>query len=417
VRAARGEYTAAAYHYLYGGEAAIAIAQWYGHREQEIDQGQASAALSLFGPISHSQLPEAAAELLVILRSELRMIAGEYDKVREDLQSLFWSPEHVATVRARQLEGDVSVRYSQFDRALSEYQSGLNTATIMLEREVAQFHAKLGMVYARKRDFAHAWREARQARYEVEHLQGYLQMTLGNYPQSCEHYRAALVIAEELRYGEGLARTCSSLAQAMAQQGHFDEATRFWHQACQYYETSGNLSHLAGVKANQAGLYSDLGQSQAAIAPAEEALELYTRLGESHGQGHAAHNLANAHHALGNLDAAADYAWQAIRVGQAGVQPYSLLTLAEIRLAQQKLAEAEKYCRQSIEAGERRHDQRIVAYGWRVMGQVYLADQRLEQARPALEQALELFQQLNVAPEVEQTRTLLEPLLAAAKMG
>lgn len=411
VRAVRGEYTAAAYHYLQGAEAAVAIGQWYSHREQEIDQGQASAALRLFKQISPSHLPEATAELLVILRSELGMLAGEYDTVREDLQSLSWSSEHVATVRARQIAGDISVRYSQFDRALDEYQSGLNTATILLEREVAQFHAKLGTVYGRKRDLANAWREARLACYEVEYLQGYLQISFGNYSQGYAHYRAALDIAKELSYGEGLARTCSSLAQVLAQQGALNEATVYWDQAFHYYQTSGDLSRLAGIKANQAGLYSDLGQSQAAITPATEALELYTRLGESHGQGHAAHNLANAHYALGNLEVAADYARQAIEVGQAGVRPYSLLTLAEIRLAQQNLPEAEKYCRQSIEGGTQRHDLRIIAYGWRIMGQVCLKGQRLGQARQAFEQALELFQQVNLLQEAEETSLLLAPLV------
>jgi tetratricopeptide (TPR) repeat protein len=413
IRAVRGEYTAAAYHFIRGGRPEVAIAQWYGQREQEIDQGQAMVALGLFSQVSPSHLPQSAAELLVIIRSELRMLAGEYDQVREDLQSLFWSPDRVATVRARQLEGDVSVRYSQFDRALDEYQSGLSTATLLLEREVSQFHVKLGMVYGRQRDLDHAWREARLASYEVEHLQGYLQVARGDYAQSYRHYRAALAIAEELSYGEGIARTCSSLARVLAQQAEFSEATVYWERACQYYQTSGNLSLLAGVKANQAGLYVDMGRSAAAIAPAEEALELYTRLGESQGRGHAAHNLANAHQALGNLEVAADYARLAIKVGQPGVKPYSLLTLAEIRLAQQNLVEADEYCRQSIEAGERRHDQRITAYAWRVRGQAHLAGQQPDRARPAFEQALELFQQLNVPQEVEQTRLLLAPLLAA----
>jgi tetratricopeptide (TPR) repeat protein len=88
------------------------------------------------------------------------------------------------------------------------------------------------------------------------------------------------------------------------------------------------------------------------------------------------------------------------------------LTLAEIRLAQHNLVAAEEYCRQSIEAGERRPDLRIMAYAWRVMGQIHLEGQQPEQARRAFEQALELFQQLNVPQEVEQTRLLLAPLLA-----
>jgi tetratricopeptide (TPR) repeat protein len=412
VRALRGEYTAAAYHHLRGGQAEAAIAQWYAHREQEIDQGQASAALGLFSQVSHSQLPEAARELLVLLRSELRILSGEYEQLREDMQSHPWSPDRAATVRARLLEGDVSMRYSQLDRALGEYQSGLSTATMLLEREVAQFHSKLGMLYGFQRDLPNAWREARMARYEVEHLQGYLQIAFGNYAEGIEHYRVALSLAQELGYGEGAARTSSNMAQVMAQRGEFSEAFSYWDQSFNYYQTSGNISRMAWIKANQSGVYTDQGHSDKAIAPGEEALALYTQLGESQGQGHAAHNLAHAHYALRNFEAAAEYAWLAIKVGQPGVRPYSLLTLAEIRLAQGNLAEAEDFCRQSIALGEGRHDQRIGGYAWRVLGQVLIAAERPDHAREALQQSLERFQHLNLPPEVERTNELLAPLLA-----
>ncbi|HEY1012616.1 MAG TPA: tetratricopeptide repeat protein [Herpetosiphonaceae bacterium] len=410
IRAERGEYTAAAYHWIQGGQAGQAVAQWYAQREQEIDQGQASVALQLFGQLSERQLPEELGELLVVLRSELRMVAGDYAQARAELQSLPWPPDHGATLRVRQFEGDISLRFSQFDRALGEYGAGLSAATLLLERELAHFRVKLGTVHGRKRDLEQAWREAELARYEVEQLQGYLRESSGELSAGYARYQAALAIAEELGYAEGIARTCNTLAMVLSQQLDFAAAAGYWQRAFQYYQTSGNLSRLARIKANQAGLYTELGQTATAIAAAEEALALFTQLGESQGRGHAAHNLADAHRAAGNLAQAAEFALQALAVGQPGVRPYSLLTLAEIRLDQGLLAEAEASCRESLAVAEQQHDRRIGAYARRALGQICLAADRAAEAGAAWTAALELFSQVGLAKEAAQTQALLATL-------
>ena len=76
IRAERGEHTAAAYHYLKAGKPEIAIWVWYNHREQEVDQGQASAALRLFEQIAPDRLREEDRARLVLLQNELQIRRG-----------------------------------------------------------------------------------------------------------------------------------------------------------------------------------------------------------------------------------------------------------------------------------------------------------------------------------------------------
>lgn len=407
-RAARGEYTRAAYHYIKGGRPEMAVWIWYERREHEINQGQAAAGLALFDQISHSQLCLEDREALALLRAELRVVVGESARARADLATIDWSDDRLSTLRARQIAGDIMVRQGKLDQALEEYRAGLSSASAMIEGELALLHTRLGRIHERQRDLNHAWREARLARYEADNLQGYLQVELGNYAAAHEYYLQALAIAEDLGYAPGQAKTCDNLGQLLARRAEFEAAARYWDRAFAYYKNIGDLSRLARIKANQAGLYIDLGQPHAAIEPAQEALALYERLGEAHGRAHAAHNLADAHLRTGSLDAAARFADLALREDAAGIRPYSLLTLGEVRLAQGRLDEAEDFCRQAIQAAEASPDNRICAYAWRTLGGVLRAGGRVAAARPAFEKAAELFGDLELHREVAKTQELLQ---------
>ncbi len=56
IRAERGEYTAAAYHLYAAGQPDAAVELWYPQRAQEINRGQAGAALAIFSQISQRRL-------------------------------------------------------------------------------------------------------------------------------------------------------------------------------------------------------------------------------------------------------------------------------------------------------------------------------------------------------------------------
>ncbi|MBN1934091.1 MAG: tetratricopeptide repeat protein [Anaerolineae bacterium] len=408
IRAERGEYTAAVYHFLLGGQPGVAIHVWYPHRTQEINQGQAGAALALFDQVSHNQLNADDARTLVLLRGELRVLAGRYDEIREDLRSISWPASHVATARARRLEGHTLELQSRYDEAARAYREGLETVERLLEGEAAEFHRNLGWTYMRQKDLEQAWREALLARYEVENLQGYLQEERGNYAQAQAHYIAALALATELGHTEGKAKTHDHLAALLARQARFDEAETHLQKAHQYYERIGRKNRLAGLGVNWAYLCNLAGRYREALEPAAIALDAFAALGDSWGMAVAAQNLAEAHLGLGNLEAAAHFAQQVVQEEETGTLPDGLRVLGEVKLAQGALPEAEKLVRQSIQVAEQNQDRFLSAYGWRALGQVYLAQGDAQNAKTALEKAQALFEALELPQEVARTRMVFD---------
>jgi hypothetical protein len=88
LRAQFGQFTAAAYHYAIAGEGEIAIELLDAHKEEEIDQGQADAALAVLNRISPRRIGKAAQEKAALLRAELQKLIGHYDDARATLQTV-----------------------------------------------------------------------------------------------------------------------------------------------------------------------------------------------------------------------------------------------------------------------------------------------------------------------------------------
>ena len=405
IRATHGQYTAAAYHYIRGGQAGRALYLWYTHRRQEIDQGQGAAALELFAGLSRNQFNQPEREILVLLRSELRLLIGQYNAIKTDLYATLWQ-NPVLKGRASRIQGDIAYEQSRFEEAIHAYQDGLDTIND-IGAELALFHQDIGKVYWQKRDLEQAWREALLARYEVEHLQGDIQEATGNYAQARRHYEEALSLAQKLNYIEGEGKTSNNLAWVMLKQGKIEAANQQWHRASDCYRQVGRLTWQAGIQINQAIAYTDTGHPQPAIPLLQEALAVFQSLGHTRGHTLAAYNLAEAYWSLEEIETAEQYAWQAIQQDEISLRPAIFNILARIRLAQTQFDEAEVFCQRSLELAQQNQNHLATAYSWRTLGQTYLAQQKNDQAQTALQKAITIFQELDLPDEAQETATII----------
>jgi tetratricopeptide (TPR) repeat protein len=404
IRAERGEYTAAAYHYICGGQPETAVWLWDMQRRQEIDQGQGQAALQLFEQLSTSHLSGPAKETLVLLRSKLRMLAGDYGKIRADLQTISWQTP-LFKGRSKRIAGDVAYESSQFDKAIGAYREALETMETV-GRELALLHKEMGKVYEQKRDLDAAWQEALLAQYEVEDLKGNIQSNKGNFAEARHHYEVALDLAQALRHVEGEGRTHNNLGWLLKRQGDFEMANHHWHRASECYRQIGNMLWQAGIKINQAVGHTETGRPQAALPLLDEALSVFKSLNHPRGKAISYANLAEAHLSLGNLETAERFARHALEDEEPNVMPASFHTLAEIRLAQKQLPEAEDFCHKSIYYAQQNHDLFNEALSWRTLGKTCVAKNDEEKARQALTKAVEIFQQLELSQEIEATQII-----------
>ena len=134
IRASRGEYTPAAYHFFQAGEAGKMVQVWYPQRQLEIERGQGSAALNLFEQVSARSLPKKEQEALALMRAELYALTGETRQGLETINSVRWPAVADVTVQARLLQGDFLNAMGQPYRAIERYEQGMAVISRLLNQ-------------------------------------------------------------------------------------------------------------------------------------------------------------------------------------------------------------------------------------------------------------------------------------------
>ena len=108
IRANRGEFTPAAYHFFQAGEVSQMVQVWFPKRRLEIQRGQGSTALHLFEQLSARTLPKEEQQALALLRAELYGLVGEANQGLAAINNVRWPSVGEVTTQARLLQGDFS---------------------------------------------------------------------------------------------------------------------------------------------------------------------------------------------------------------------------------------------------------------------------------------------------------------------
>ena len=405
IRAERGEYTPAAYHLQQAGQPEAAIDLWHPQRSHEIQRGQAGAALDLFAQISHRRLDARRRKVLLLLRSELRQLAGEPARVIEELAEAEWPLDDPATPEAKLRLGQALETQGQPATALDIYQAGLDAVTQLL-RQGAQLHEQRGLTHLRQREMQQAWHEANLAHFHAETLLGVVNDERGDYVTANAHYLSALAVAEEVDYAAGIAQSHHYLAMLAGRRQGIDAALPHFEQAMAFYEKVGDRVNREYVRSNLASAYIQDRQFAASLAPAEMALRFFEAMGNTFRVAQNASNLAEAHAELGNLPQAQHFAELVLQQEEPHSHPYALYTLGTVYKARGEWSLSEQYYDQSRQIAEMNDDAYLLAFALRALGEVYAKQARMTDAHAALDAALQLFQRLNIAEEVRQTEAV-----------
>ena len=94
----------------------------------------------------------------------------------------------------------------------------------------------------------------------------------------------------------------------------------------------------------------------------------------------------------------------------ASYYPYALYTLGLVRRAQGDYGVAEAHLRRSQEIAASNGDSFMEAYALSLLGEVLADQDKQEQARQALRQALEQFRQLDIRSEIDRIQNLLNKI-------
>jgi tetratricopeptide (TPR) repeat protein len=401
-----GEYTAAAYHLCQADRPQEAVALWYPQRDEEIRRGQAGAALALFAQVSLHRLSGKRQQELTLLRSELYQLNGEPEKVVGTLQGLTWPTDQPLGLEAARLWGDALDAQGQSAAALARYDHGIEQLSHLLGRSL-QLYVQRSAVHLRQRELDQARRDATLARFHAEQMLGAVADQRGDVAIAQEHYQTALAIGEALKYAAGIALIHHCLGILISRQQRMTEATPHFAKALAFYEQIGDRIKREYVRSNWAAAYIQAGEFAAVLEPAHKALRFFQQIGDSFSIAQNASNLAEAHAQLGHLAEAQHFAQIVLDQEEPHHHPYALFTLGSVSQQQAEWDKAELYFAQSKQLAQRNDDCYLVAYGWRALGEVYLATSQTDAAQQALAQAQTLFVTMGIEDEIVKCRDLL----------
>ncbi len=406
----RGEYTAAAYHYMRGNQPQLAVWTWFNHRQLEVERGHAPAARELFGQLSEADFnhPDDR-RALAILRAEQYLAAGAADDAEAELQRASWPIILPAAAYAHQLQGDVREMQGRIEQALEQYRAAWRVLDALPDRRMVGLRVKAGCIYInRAPDLAQTRREAVLALWQAHNFMGHVEQESGNYVEAQAHYETALRHAQQVAGDAGAqARTQQHLGALFIKMGRGDEAIRCLEAALRWDERSGDLVSALYDRLNLASAQIVAGRYGDALHTVMLALPRAQDIGHSFLVSGLFTCAAEASFYLHRLTEAEHSALQALREEEEAFRAYALTVLGQTRDAQGRCGEAEQILDQAIESARASGDRFAEVAAWRALGEMRAGHGDLDRARQAFESALRLYQALGLTGEAEAIQSKL----------
>ena len=400
VRATRGEYTPAAYHYVQAGEPEKAVQVWFPHRKEEVERGQTAAALALFSQIPLRRLPQPTQEAASLLRAELQGLVGNAEKGLADLETVEWITESELAADAILLQSNFLNALGYPETAVERNEEGV--AVIMrLLRQLTRYRYQRGIAHIQQRQVPDAWEEAQRAQYEAEHLKATVEDVQGNYREANLSFQRALAIAKSIHYEAGVAQIHTGLSRLEGRLGNLEAAQQYAESAIAYYEQNGDRLSLEKLRCNLAQAYIQTGAFEKSIATASPALAFFEAAKLPYWTAVTAANLAEASFEIGNLPDAVQYAQQVLAIDEPHTHPYAWYTLGLVHHQENKPDEAQSAMQTCQQLAENNEDKFIEAYAWKMLGSFWSQDAQTQQADQAYQRARQLFISLGMRAEAE----------------
>ena len=402
VRESRGEFTAAARHYLEAGQPSLAIWTWYNRSELETERGHAPVARELFRRLRADELPDADdARALALLRAEQFLLTGAADEAVTELNAATWPRAHTASARAAELLGDAFQQQGMSEQALAQYREAFKLASDSQLRQIERVHTKAGYTYLyRLRDLDLAQREAGMALCQAHNFAGLAAEEAGEYAAAHAHYEAALTAADSMPNRDAVrAITHSHLGHLFMRQGDAEAAIRNLEISLRQARRAGESLNAVYDQMNLANACNVAGRHAEALIQASEALEIARMMSNSFLIAAVSAAAAEAHFGLNQLDEAERLAQLSIREEDEVHRAYGLTVIGQVQGRRGQIDAAQRTLDAAIASARESRDRYAEAYAWRALSEVPGAH-----AADARAQALALFDSLGLTRQAAALR-------------
>lgn len=409
LRLEMAEYTAAAWHYHQAGADAKAVQVWYPHLETEVRKGQVDQARLIFAGVVRNRLGQRERKALDLIRAQLYHFVGELRQGVAVLSALDWVDTSESYARNRQLLGEFQDALGQPEEALQSYQQAIDILA-RLSHKIAHLHYQQGIIWQeRLREPKKAQQQLWQIDYQLQKLEGTIQRSKGAYGTAKRAYQAAIALAERL----GNERLLAEIEQILGDLysvylKDFAAAITHLTRAGDLYNQLGDRLNGERVRFSLVMLHLEKEEFAQAVAVGLSVYRYMELVDEANLLASISNTLGEAYLKLGDLNQAQLYAQKVIETENRQLTPYGFYTLGSVYLLRQEWQNAEVAFQQAIQVGNMNHDHFIVAYAQREIGTLYEQRRQFHQARQALQNALALFDHLQIAGEITKTQRAVD---------
>ncbi len=399
----RGEYTAAARHYLLAHQPFKAIALWSEHRAVETERGQAESALAVLRQIEPGSLRnDDERRMLVVLRAELYRMTGALTEGLNDLSAITWPPLHPLTPYAESLRGDLHEFTGNIDASAAAYDTALRALAGQREAHEVGVHNRIGFLNLyRARDMQRATQAALQARFRAESFHGKVLEERGDSAGAQERFATAGSLLDQLDHATpARAMNQSDLGRVAMVRGELDAAIEKMRDAIRLYEQVGDWARHAVEHINLSLALNAAGRHAEALQAAEARLVFAQERNDGYLVSALACNAAESLTHLNRLDEAERYIALAMREEEAFHQHYILTVQGLVHFRRQAHARAEQCWSQAIELAQNNEDPFGEAPAWRWRAVNYAQQHDYARAREAMAGAIALFRSMGSLHEV-----------------
>lgn len=318
------------------------------------------------------------------------------------------APPDKHEIEVRRSLGAAQDELGQHEAAAVTYQQAIQRAEQLGARlPLAQTHRDLGLLYARRRQWAQAVRawSAALVIYEAENYPAQVarlycdlaaaRKFLGQGQRAMKDYEQALMTLNALRDDwETRGLVLSNAATAYVDQGDIDSAEAFFNEAIAIARRTGSEAAEATRRGNYGWFLLVTGRPQQAIAALQYALQVSKTLRLDLPAAIQTDNLGLAQDALNNYPRALDYHQQALDMVRPLNQPHweNVFTanLGMTLLALNRDDEADGLLTAALQAGRADDDMEVITRGLIGQGRLCLKRGQLEAAGTLLDEAVTL---------------------------
>jgi len=367
-------------------------------------------------------------------------LIGQYEKAlasyREALERRPPTTARIADVRRKiartwELQGRYEEAMHHLDLARTTLGEGRETP------EMARIYSDMGWVVMRQGNYGEALRlcakglditellfhdkKSHRVKAGLQHTLGTIYLRMGDYAQAIAHFQTCIEVRESIGDLYGVSRSYNNLAAVYWGQSDYDLAAQYIRKSLEISQRIGNAYGTAMCYNNLGAVTYTLGDHPHAIEYYHKSLEIRRKIGDLQGIADVYNNLGEVHHTWerGNHQQALHYLQEAVvlftEIGNKTALIDAHKLLAEVALELNNTDEALEHCQRSLDLAQEIGNREYEGIAYRVLGQIHRAAGGSETARQYLQNSVEILTMMG--NKLELGRSTYELGLTLSAMG